>query len=172
MNALSTPTTIRRATRDDGDSLLSLVDALAAYEKLTPPDAAAKNRLLHDLFAERPRIEALIAIAGDRPAGYAFILETYSSFLALPTLYLEDLFILPEYRSKGIGFALFRAVVAEARARGCGRMEWTVLDWNTLALDFYRRAGATHLREWQLFRLTKPEMDRILGVQSSFTADR
>ena len=88
------------------------------------------------------------------PVGYAIILETYSSFLALPTLYLEDLFVLPEYRGRKAGLALFEEVRAEAQRRGCGRIEWTVLDWNQLAIDFYTRLGGEHLKEWQLYRIT------------------
>ena len=93
------------------------------------------------------------------------MLETYSSFLALPTLYLEDLFVLPECRGKKAGYELFRAMVAEARARGCGRMERTVLDWNELAISFYRRSGARYMKEWHLYRLVKEDMERILGKE-------
>jgi GNAT superfamily N-acetyltransferase len=154
--------TVRRASPADGRVILSLVEALAAYEKLPPPDAKAGERLLRDLFAVRPRIECYIAEDGLRAVGYAFVLETYSSFLALPTLYLEDLFVLPDARGKKAGYALFSAMVREARNRGCGRMEWTVLDWNELAIKFYRRAGARHMKEWHLYRLVQEEMDTIL----------
>jgi GNAT superfamily N-acetyltransferase len=153
---------VRRAARSDAPSLLALVRALADYEKLPPPDEAAQARLTDDLFGPRPRLEAYLADSGGTPAGYAFVLETYSSFLALPTLYLEDLFVLPEFRGKRIGYALFREMVAEAYRRGCGRMEWTVLDWNQLAIDFYARAGATHMKEWQLFRLVRSDMEAYL----------
>lgn len=156
------PVRIRRATQEDGPRLISLIDALAAYEKLHPPDAEAKERLVRDMVGEHPRFEAYLAELHDKAVGYAFVFETYSSFLALPTLYLEDIFVLPEYRKQGIGYTLFRAVVDEGYRRGCGRIEWTVLDWNTLALDFYKRHGAQHMREWQLFRLTRPDMERIL----------
>lgn len=154
---------VRRATAEDGPSLLHLVEALAAYEKLPPPDEAARRRLFRDMQGDRPRIEAFLAEVDGRPAGYAFVLETYSSFLALPTLYLEDLFVLPEFRKRGAGLALFTAMVREARCRGCGRMEWTVLDWNRLAIDFYRRLGARHMHEWHLYRLVRDDMDRILA---------
>jgi GNAT superfamily N-acetyltransferase len=153
---------VRRAVPSDGPVILSLVDALAAYEKLTPPDAAARERLLCDLFSARPRLECHLGEYEGHPAGYAFVLETYSSFLALPTLYLEDLFVLPEFRSKKVGFALFTAMVSEAYGRGCGRMEWTVLDWNQLAIDFYRRSGAKHMQEWHLYRLLREDMQRLL----------
>ena len=126
--------TVRKALPSDGQVILSLVDALAAYEKLTPPDQEARKRLLIDLFSGRPRIE----------------------------LYLEDLFVLPECRGMKAGYALFTAMVSEARSRGCGRMEWTVLDWNEPAINFYRRSGARHMKEWQLYRLVREDMVRIL----------
>lgn len=154
---------IRQASSRDADAILSLVDALAAYEKLDPPDAAAKQRLINDMSGERPRFNAYLAEMDGKAVGYAFVLETYSSFLALPTLYLEDLFVLPEYRSKKVGYSLFKAMVAEAHRRGCGRMEWTVLDWNQLAIDFYKRLGATYMKEWHLYRLVRRDMEAILG---------
>jgi GNAT superfamily N-acetyltransferase len=157
--------TVRKALPSDGDLILSLVEALAAYEKLSPPDQEAGKRLLLDLFSPRPRIDCYIAESDGKGAGYAFVLETYSSFLALPTLYLEDIFVLPECRGKKAGYELFKAMVGEARTRGCGRMEWTVLDWNELAIKFYRRSGATHMKEWHLYRLAKEDMERILGEE-------
>ena len=154
---------IRKAVRDDSAAFLSLVDALAEYEKLPPPDAAAKSRLIDDMCSERPRFEAYLAKMDGRTVGYAIVFETYSSFLALPTLYLEDLFVLPEYRRRNVGYTLFKAMVAEAQRRDCGRMEWAVLDWNQLAIDFYKRIGATHVKEWQLNRLARADMERILA---------
>lgn len=156
---------IRQASAKDANAILTLVDALAEYEKLDPPDAAAKQRLIADMSGERPRFNAYLAEMDGKAAGYAFVLETYSSFLALPTLYLEDLFVLPEYRSKKVGFSLFTAMVAEAHHRGCGRMEWTVLDWNQLAIDFYKKLGATHMKEWHLYRLLRSDMEAIAGVR-------
>ena len=153
---------VRKATKADAPDLLRLIDALAGYERLAPPDAAAKDRLVSDMFRENPRVEAFLAEADDMAVGYAIIFETYSSFLALPTLYLEDLFVLPEYRGKGVGYRLFKAIVAEAHHRGCGRMEWAVLDWNSIANDFYNRLGAARLNEWQYYRLTGDDFERIL----------
>ena len=143
---------IRRARRADGPELLRLIDALADYEKLKKPTRAARARLLRDAFGPRPRFEALLAYAGAEAVGYAIVFETYSSFLAKPTLYLEDLFVLPEHRGRKIGLRLVRHCRAEARRRGCGRMEWTVLDWNRLAIGFYERLGAKHMKEWLLYR--------------------
>ena len=150
---------IRKAGPADAAAILRLVEGLAEYEHLTPPDEPARKRLVNDMFGERPRIEAYLAEVDGTPAGYAFAFETYSSFLALPTLYLEDLFVLPEYRKLKIGYSLFRRVALEAHQRGCGRMEWTVLDWNVPAIEFYRRLGAKHMKEWHLYRLTATELD-------------
>jgi GNAT superfamily N-acetyltransferase len=150
--------TVRKATLSDSEAILDLVRGLAEYEKLSPPDAAAQKRLIRDMFSDPPRISALLAEADGAPVGYAFYFFTYSSFLALPTLYLEDLFVLPDYRKKRAGLTLFQALVIEAVRLGCGRMEWTVLDWNALAIDFYRRLGAKHMKEWHLYRLTRDEM--------------
>ncbi len=153
---------VRRARKEDGPVILELVEALAQYEELQPPDDAAKGRLLNDMFSDRPRIEAFLGESGGKPAGYAFVFETYSSFLALPTLYLEDIFVLPEFRKQRVGKALFSAMAAEALRRGCGRMEWHVLDWNKLAIDFYERHGARQLNEWLPFRLTRADMESLL----------
>ncbi|MCU1260597.1 MAG: GCN5-related N-acetyltransferase [Bryobacterales bacterium] len=154
---------VRKTNREDAEALLQLIDALAAYEKLTPPDDAAKQRLVQDMFADRPRIESLLVEVDGVPAGYTLFFETYSSFLALPTLYLEDLFVLPEYRSRRAGSALFREMIAEAHRRGCGRMEWSVLDWNQLAIDFYDRFGARRLHEWHYYRFVREDMERVLS---------
>jgi GNAT superfamily N-acetyltransferase len=153
---------VRRAVRQDARALTGLIEALARYEKLEPPDAAARRRLVRDLFGPQPRLEAWIGELGGRPVAYALAFETYSSFLALPTLYLEDLFVLPEYRRRRIGAHLFRALVAEAHRRGCGRMEWAVLAWNRPAIDFYEQFGARRLSDWQLYRLVRADMERIL----------
>lgn len=144
---------LRRATAADGPALLELVEGLADYERLARPDAGARERLLSDAFGARPRFDCLLALVDGAPAGYAIFFETYSTFLARPTLFLEDLFVLPSARGRGAGGALFRAVAAEARCRGCGRMEWQVLKWNTLATDFYDRMGAEALNDWQSCRL-------------------
>lgn len=156
------PLVLRRATEKDGPALLRLIEALAHYEKISPPDEAAKQRLLEDLVRQPPRFEAYLAELGNGPVGYAIIFQTYSSFLALPTLYLEDLFVVPEHRGKKIGYALFRAMVTEAKSRGCGRMEWAVLDWNQPAIRFYEHFGAGRLMDWQVYRLTGRDFDRIL----------
>lgn len=152
---------VRPAVESDARTLLSLVRALAEYEKLDPPDEAAQRRLVRDIFGDRKRLDAFLAEAGGAVIGYALVLETYSSFLALPTLYLEDLFVLPEHRGKMAGSTLFRAVVAEAHRRGCGRVEWRALEWNDLAKEFYRRQGAVALEEWRVWRLTQEKINSL-----------
>lgn len=153
---------VRRARPEEAPVLIELILGLAEYEKLTPPDADAQERLVRDIFGPQPRLEAWLAFVDGTPAGYALTLETYSSFLALPTLYLEDIFVRPELRGRGAGAAMFRRLVEEARRRGCGRMEWVVLDWNRPALEFYERFGAQRLSEWITMRLTQADFDRIL----------
>ena len=153
---------IRKAQRGDGEVLLSLIDALANYEKLPRPDAAARERLLQDTFGDRRRIEVFLAELAGKPVGYAIIFETYSSFLALPSLYLEDIFVLSDYRGRQVGYCLFLHCVEEAHRRGCGRMEWAVLDWNRPAIDFYERFGARQMKEWLCYRLLRADMERII----------
>jgi GNAT superfamily N-acetyltransferase len=155
---------VRHAVPADSEAILMLIDALADYEKLDPPTEEAKQRLLADAFAERPRFDIFLAEMPDKSlVGYAFVLENYSTFLALPTLYLEDLFVLPEARGTGAGSALFSKVAAEAKRRGCGRVEFVVLDWNTLAQDFYKRKGAKHLTDWHFYRLDAENFDSVIG---------
>jgi GNAT superfamily N-acetyltransferase len=144
---------IRPLTKKDAKSFLSLIDALADYEKLKRPGAASGRRLVRDGIGPKRKFETLLAISAGKAVGYAVFFETYSTFLAKPTLYLEDLFVLPEHRGRGTGLGLFRACAAEAVRRGCGRMDWNVLDWNRSAAEFYRKIGASHLRAWQLYRL-------------------
>ena len=168
-----TPITVRRAARLDAPRLLSLIDALADYERLERPDAEARARLVADGFErDPPRFEAYLAEQEDATVGYAIVFETYSSFLARPTLYIEDLFVLPEARCHGVGSALFRRLAEEALTRDCGRMEWVVLDWNELAQDFYRRRGGKHLLDWQYHRLTRDDLLRLAGHETTETEAR
>ena len=152
---------IRPARKSDGKVFLSLINSLADFEKLHRPTKPACRRLLRDGFGRKKRFYAFLAFVGKKPVGYAIIFETYSSFLALPTLYLEDIFVLPEYRSKKIGLKLFQKCVDEAQRRGCGRMEWVVLDWNKKAIRFYKKLGARHLKEWFTFRLERKQFKRL-----------
>jgi len=159
---VNAPIQVRRATVRDADAWLSLVDALADYEKLNRPGAEARQRLVADAFGERPRVEVVLAEAGGSVVGYAIILFTYSSFLALPTLYLEDLFVLERHRGQGAGYQLFLYCVEEAHRRGCGRMEWQVLDWNRPAIEFYEKLGGRQMKEWLPYRMVRSDMESVL----------
>lgn len=161
MNA--TAIQIRPATASDADAWLSLVDALADYEKLARPDAEARQRLLLAAFGEQPRTEVYLAESEGRVVGYAITLFTYSSFLALPTLYLEDLFVLESHRGQGAGYRLFTHCMEEAYRRGCGRMEWQVLDWNRPAIEFYDKLGARQMKEWLPYRMVREDMEALLS---------
>lgn len=154
---------VRRAAPADGPALLELVAALADYEKLPPPDAHARERLLRDGFGPAPRYELLFGELDGRPVAYALYFFTYSSFLARPTLFLEDLFVLPDARRHGVGGALLRALAEAALAADCGRMEWAALTWNRLAIDFYERLGARALEEWRTFRLEGAGIAALAG---------
>jgi GNAT superfamily N-acetyltransferase len=152
---------IRAARPEDGPSFVALVRALAEFEKLPGPDAAAAVRLCEHAFADPPRYHLLIAEVDGRTVGYAVYFFCYSTFLARPSLYLEDLFVHPDARGHGIGGAFMRALAALAVEHECGRFEWTVLDWNVRAQKFYQGLGARLLPEWQLCRL---EGDAILAL--------
>jgi GNAT superfamily N-acetyltransferase len=121
---------------------------------------------LQDAFGVRKRIDVFLAVLEGRPVAYAIVFETYSSFLALPSLYLEDIFVLSEYRGRQVGHRLFVYCANEAYRRGCGRMEWTVLDWNRSAIDFYERAGARQLKEWLSYRLMRKDMEKLIQKEN------
>ena len=150
---------IRPARREDGPALVGLIRALAAFEKLAGPDDAAVARLTEDAFGARPRIEVLLAeLDGDpEPVAYAILFQTYSTFRARPTLYLEDLFVHPRSRRRGVARAVMEHLRTLATLRGCGRVEWTVLDWNVDAQALYDGIGAQKLEEWKLYRMDLPE---------------
>lgn len=152
---------IRLASHEDAGTFLALVDALADYEKLDRPSPEARERLLRDGLGPQPRFRPFLASLDGRVVGYAITFHTYSSFLALPTFYLEDLFVLPEARGAGVGRALFSFLAAEAIRDGCGRMEWVVLDWNDLAIDFYEKLGAGRLADWYSYRLTRDQLAEL-----------
>lgn len=164
---------VRRADEGDFATLVRLIVALAEYEELTPPDEAARERFKRDGWptdGSRPRFTAWLAETIDldgnpKAVGYAITFETYSSFLARPTLYIEDLFVLTEARRAGVGQAVMDCLIAEARQQGCGRLEWVVLDWNTSAQQFYRKQGAWHLTDWQYYRL--PLEPTLTGTQDA-----
>lgn len=147
-------TAIRSATPADVPLILAFIRGLADYEKLGHEVEATEERLHATLFGAKPAAECLLAFAEGEPAGFAIHFTNYSTFLAKPGLYLEDLFVKPEFRGQGIGKALLLHCAKLANERGCGRMEWTVLDWNEPAIAFYESLGARRMREWQICRLT------------------
>jgi GNAT superfamily N-acetyltransferase len=154
---------VRKAAAPDAELLIRLIIGLAEFEKLPPPDEAAQKRLVADAFGARPRFDVFLAEVDGAVAGYAFVFETYSTFLALPTLYLEDIFVMPEYRHQRVGYALMLHLAAEALERGCGRLDWTVLDWNRHAIGFYERLGARRLADWLPYRLDRKGLERLVG---------
>ena len=157
------PLSVRPATRADASEFLALIQALADYEELPGPTLDAQERLIADAFdCQPPRffVHLVFEDSTPEPLGYTITFFTYSTFLAKPTLYLEDLFVRPEVRSQGAGGALFDFQVREAKRQGCGRMEWSCLDWNTLAQGFYEKRGAHHLDDWRVYRLTEEDFTR------------
>ncbi|HWO04166.1 MAG TPA: GNAT family N-acetyltransferase [Methylomirabilota bacterium] len=152
---------IRAGTARDVPTILALIRGLAEYERLAHQMEATPARVRAHGFGPRRYFQTLICRRGGRPVGFALYFFTYSTFLARPSLYLEDLFVLPEERGTGAGKALLRALARIAVRRGCGRMEWAVLDWNRPAIRFYRRLGAQLRRQWILTRLTGTPLRRL-----------
>jgi GNAT superfamily N-acetyltransferase len=156
---------IRSAIAGDVPLLLEFIRSLATYERLLPEVAATEERLRTTLFPTegQPRAECLLAFWDGDPAGFAVFFHNYSTFLAQPGLYLEDLFVEPARRGRGIGKALLLQCAELANRRGCGRMEWSVLDWNETARGFYRKLGATEMTAWRICRLTGPALQQYSG---------
>jgi GNAT superfamily N-acetyltransferase len=148
--------TIRPAREDDVPVILDLIRGLAEYERMADQVVATEAGLHAALFGPRPAAEVVLAEEAGQPIGFALFFHNFSTFLGRPGLYLEDLFVRPDWRGRGIGRALLVHLKDLAIARGCGRMEWAVLDWNEPAIGFYRRLGAQFMEEWRLCRLTLP----------------
>ena len=153
--------TIREARPGDVPVIAALIRALAEYEKLADSCHADEAALREHLFGARPYVEAIVAEDGGAPAGFALFFHNYSTFLTKPGIYLEDLFVKPELRGRGIGRALLARLAALAMERGCGRLEWAVLDWNAPAIGFYESLGARPMSEWSVFRLDGENLARL-----------
>src|SRR5438445_4247805 len=160
---------IRRATLADVGTILNLIRDLATYERAPNDVTATEEQLVDVLFGKRPAAEVLLAFEGRSPVWFAVFFYNFSTWLARPGLYLEDLFVKPEMRGKGYGRALLIELAKTARDRGCGRMEWAVLDWNEPAIKFYRALGAKPMHEWTVFRLTR---DGIASLADSGRIDQ
>ncbi len=154
---------IRPARVEDVPIILQLIRDLATYERAPHQVTATEEQLVDVLFGERPAAEVLLAFEGQLPIGFAVFFHNFSTWLGRPGLYLEDLFVKPDKRGKGYGRALLVELAKIARNRGCGRMEWAVLDWNEPAIKFYRSLGAKPMDEWTVFRLTRDEIAKLAG---------
>lgn len=151
---------IRPAGKSDTPAILELIRGIAEYEKLLDQLEATEDRLHAALFSERPAARCLIAeIENGEPAGYAIFCYNFSTFVCKAGIYLEDLYVKPEYRGSGLGKALFKEVAKIGKDEGCGRMEWVALDWNTPALDFYKSQGAQCLGEWKIHRFNRAQLE-------------
>jgi GNAT superfamily N-acetyltransferase len=150
---------IRTARSQDTVEIFNLIKALAEYEKLSDRCTGNVAELERHLFGDRPCVEAIVAEWLDKIVGFALFFPNYSTFLTKPGIYLEDLFVLPDYRRKGIGRAMLIYLGKLARERGAGRLEWSVLDWNSSAIAFYQDMGATVLPDWRICRLTEDALE-------------
>jgi GNAT superfamily N-acetyltransferase len=149
---------IRAATAADCALILEFIRELADYERLTQEVVASEEQLRKTLFGPHPAAEVIIAEQAGLPAGFALFFTNYSTFLARPGIYLEDLFVRPAFRRQGIGESVLVWLAALALERACGRLEWSVLDWNQPAIGFYRGLGAKPMDEWTVFRLSGAEL--------------
>jgi GNAT superfamily N-acetyltransferase len=156
-------TQIRPATPSDVPQILQFIRELADYEKLSHQVTATEDLLHQNLFGPRPTAEALVAEFDQTPAGFALFFHNFSTFVGRPGIYLEDLFVRPAARGKGVGRALLTRLAELAVERGCGRLEWAVLDWNTPAIGFYKKLGAVPMHEWTVFRVDGDQLKNLAG---------
>ncbi len=152
---------IRPAAEEDVPLLLRFIKELAEYEKLSHEVSATEDLLRESLFGERRVAEALLAYLGDESAGFALFFHNFSTFLGRPGIYLEDLYVRPEYRGSGIGRALLTRLAKLAKERGCGRLEWWVLDWNEPSIGFYEGLGAVAMDDWTVYRVTGEALEKL-----------
>lgn len=152
---------VRAATEGDVPLILAFIEELAEYERLSQEVVATEEALRRWLFGERPVAEVVIGEDGDDPAGFALFFHSFSTFLGRPGIYLEDLYVRPEFRGRGVGRALLVHLARLAKDRGCGRLEWSVLDWNEPAIGFYRGIGASPVGGWTVYRVTGEALERL-----------
>ena len=152
---------VRAASEEDVPLILSFINELAEYERLSHEVVATEEALRQHLFGERPVAEVVIAEDGGEPAGFALFFHSFSTFLGRPGIYLEDLYVRPEFRGVGIGRALLVRLARLAKERGCGRLEWSVLDWNEPAIGFYRDLGASPVGGWTVYRVTGEALEGL-----------
>ena len=153
---------IRFANEEDCGLILSFIRQLAAYEKMSDQVVATED-LLREWIFEKKKAEVLFACEGEKEVGFALFFHNFSTFLGRAGIYLEDLFVLPEYRGKGYGKALLKKLAQITVDRGCGRLEWACLDWNQPSIDFYRSFGAVPMDEWTTYRLTGDTLKEMAG---------
>jgi GNAT superfamily N-acetyltransferase len=154
---------IRPATRGDLAQILAFVRELATYERLEHQVVASESDLAVALFGPRPYAEVVFACLDGSPVGFALFFHNFSTFLGKPGIYLEDLYVRPEARGRGIGRRLLAWLARTALERGCGRLDWAVLNWNTPSIGFYRNLGAVAIDEWTTFRLSGEPLERLAG---------
>lgn len=169
---MGTNVRIRPGTAGDLLVILKFIRALAEYEKLTHLVVATEDSLRESLFGARPGAEVLLAFAGEEAVGFAVYFHNFSTFLGRRGLWLEDIFVPPVHRGKGYGKALLLACARIAKERGCGRFEWSALDWNTPAWDFYKSLGATPMEDWTNFRVTGEALDRLAAMDATDESTR
>lgn len=166
MRTTSVKPRIVSGTKKDVPLIRALILELAEYERALPGEAPVTEKDLEKtLFGERPAAEVLIAYLGKEPAGCALFFHNYSTWLGKRGIYLEDLFVRPSARKHGVGFALLQAIARVALERDCGRLDWSVLTWNELAISFYKRIGAKHMDDWTTFRLTGDALAHVAGAE-------
>ena len=155
------------AAAADVPVILELIKGLAEYERLSGEVVATEADIHAALFGVRPSAEVVLAIAGDRPVGFALFFHNFSTFRGRPGLYLEDLFVVPEWRGRGVGRQLLLHLARVAVSRNCARMEWSVLNWNEPAIGFYQRLGATMMEEWRICRVTGDALTRLAAANGA-----
>jgi len=161
---------IRPAKESDAPLVLEFIRKLAEYGDISNETTVTESDVRAALFGERPVAEAILAFAGREPAGFAVYSFTFSSFMGKPGIFVEDLFVEHQFRGRGVGKALLLTLARRGRERGCGRLEWSVLNWNEQAMEFYQELGAVPMDEWTTFRLTGEALDRLASGEGRPTA--